>query len=200
MDFSLLAAMALFAFVTSVTPGPNNLMLLVSGAAFGFKKTIPHMLGISCGHFVMLLAVGAGLEQLLTMSPRAYPLMKIIGFAYVLYMAWGIARSTPSRAGQEARAHRLLGFVGAALFQWVNPKAWLMAIAYFGNYMPVDATASFITATCAMFSLINLPSISLWALLGLRLQAFLQNDARRRMFNSGMAAALVIAMLPVLFV
>ena len=162
MDFSLLAAMALFAFVTSVTPGPNNLMLLVSGAAFGFKK--------------------------------------IIGFAYVLYMAWGIARSTPSRAGQEARAHRLLGFVGAALFQWVNPKAWLMAIAYFGNYMPVDATASFITATCAMFSLINLPSISLWAILGLRLQAFLQNDARRRMFNSGMAAALVIAMLPVLFV
>jgi threonine/homoserine/homoserine lactone efflux protein len=200
MDFSLLAAMALFAFVTSVTPGPNNLMLLVSGAAFGFKKTIPHMLGISCGHFVMLLAVGAGLEQLLTMSPRAYPPMKIVGFAYVLYMAWGIARSTPPCAGQAARAHRPLGFVGAALFQWVNPKAWLMAIAYFGNYMPVDATTSFIAATCAMFSLINLPSISLWALLGLRLQAFLQNDARRRIFNSGMAAALVIAMLPVLFV
>ena len=104
MDFSLLAAMALFAFVTSVTPGPNNLMLLVSGAAFGFKKTIPHMLGISCGHFVMLLAVGAGLEQLLAMSPRAYPLMKIVGFAYVLYMAWGIARSTPPDAGPEARA------------------------------------------------------------------------------------------------
>jgi hypothetical protein len=134
------------------------------------------------------------------MSPRAYPLMKIVGFAYVLYMAWGIARSTPPDAGQEARAHRPLGFVGAALFQWVNPKAWLMAIAYFGNYMPVDATASLITATCAMFSLINLPSISLWALLGLRLQAFLQNDARRRIFNWSMAAALVIAMLPVLFV
>ena len=73
--------MALFAFVTSVTPGPNNLMLLAAGAAFGFKKTIPHMLGISCGHFVMLLAVSAGLEQLLITSPHAYPLLKISGFA-----------------------------------------------------------------------------------------------------------------------
>ena len=96
--------MALFAFVTSVTPGPNNLMLLVSGAAFGFKKTIPHMLGISCGHFVMLLAVGAGLEQLLAMSPRAYPLMKIVGFAYVLYMAWG-SHAAPRLARGKRRAH-----------------------------------------------------------------------------------------------
>jgi len=105
MNFNveLVAAMAMFAFVTSVTPGPNNMMLLASGVNFGVKRTLPHWLGVSLGHFVMLLLVGAGLESLLKAYPFVYQVMKVVGFAYLLYLAWGVARSgAPKRHGEEA--------------------------------------------------------------------------------------------------
>jgi len=132
MNFNgeLVAAMAMFAFVTSVTPGPNNMMLLASGVNFGVKRTVPHWLGVSLGHFVMLLLVGAGLESLLKAYPFVYQVMKVVGFAYLVYLAWGVARSgAPERNGAEAT--KPISFFGAAAFQWVNPKAWIMSIGYF---------------------------------------------------------------------
>ena len=122
MNFNveLVAAMAMFAFVTSVTPGPNNMMLLASGVNFGVKRTLPHWLGVSLGHFVMLLLVGAGLERLLQAYPVVYQVMKVVGFAYLVYLAWGVARSgAPERNGEEAT--QPITFLGAAAFQWVNP-------------------------------------------------------------------------------
>jgi threonine/homoserine/homoserine lactone efflux protein len=198
-NLELVAAMAMFAFVTSVTPGPNNMMLLASGVNFGVKRSLPHWLGVSLGHFLMLLLVGAGLERLLTAFPFVYQVMKVAGFAYLVYLAWGVARSgAPQRNGTEAT--QPIGFLGAAAFQWVNPKAWIMSIAYFSNYMPTDASLTFVVLTCMMFSAINFPSVGLWVWLGAKLEHHLQQDTLRKIFNWTMALLLVVSMIPVLFV
>ena len=201
MNFNveLVAAMAMFAFVTSVTPGPNNMMLLASGVNFGVKRSLPHWLGVSLGHFVMLLLVGAGLESLLKAYPFVYQVMKVVGFAYLVYLAWGVARSgAPERNGEEAT--KPISFFGAAAFQWVNPKAWIMSIGYFSNYMPTDASLTFVVLTCMMFSAINFPSVGLWVWLGAKLEHYLQQNTARQVFNWTMALLLVISMIPVLWV
>lgn len=193
------AAMAMFAFVTSVTPGPNNMMLLASGVNFGVRRTLPHWLGVSLGHFVMLLLVGAGLERILNAYPFVYQAMKVLGFAYLVYLAWGVARSGAlERNGDEST--QPISFMGAAAFQWVNPKAWIMSIGYFSNYMPTDASLTFVVLTCLMFSAINFPSVGLWVWLGAKLEHFLQQETKRKIFNGTMAVLLVVSMIPVLFV
>jgi len=198
-NLEVLAAMAMFAFVTSVTPGPNNMMLLASGVNFGVKRTLPHWLGVSLGHFVMLLLVGAGLESLLKTYPFVYQVMKVVGFAYLVYLAWGVARSgAPERHGEEAT--QPISFLGAAAFQWVNPKAWMMAVGYFSNYMPTDASITFVVLTCMMFSAINFPSVGLWVGLGAKLEHYLQSDGIRKIFNGAMALLLITSMVPVLMI
>ena len=198
-NMELVAAMAMFAFVTSVTPGPNNMMLLASGLNFGLKRTLPHWLGVSLGHFVMLLLVGAGLESLLKAYPFVYQVMKVVGFVYLLYLAWGVARSgAPERNGEEAV--QPITFLGAAAFQWVNPKAWIMAIGYFSNYMPTDASMPFVVLTCMMFSAINFPSVGLWVWLGAKLEHYLQQNSIRKIFNGTMAVLLIASMVPVLMI
>ena len=193
------AAMAMFAFVTSVTPGPNNMMLLASGVNFGVRRTLPHWLGVSLGHFVMLLLVGAGLERILNAYLFVYQVMKVLGFAYLVYLAWGVARSGAlERNGDEST--QPISFMGAAAFQWVNPKAWIMSIGYFSNYMPTDASLTFVVLTCLMFSAINFPSVGLWVWLGAKLEHFLQQETKRKIFNGTMAVLLVVSMIPVLFV
>jgi len=198
-NLEVLAAMAMFAFVTSVTPGPNNMMLLASGVNFGVKRTLPHWLGVSLGHFVMLLLVGAGLESLLKTYPFVYQVMKVVGFAYLVYLAWGVARSgAPERHGEEAT--QPISFLGAAAFQWVNPKAWMMAVGYFSNYMPTDASITFVVLTCMMFSAINFPSVGLWVWLGAKLEHYLQSEGIRKIFNGAMALLLIASMVPVLMI
>ena len=191
--------MAMFAFVSSITPGPNNMMLLSSGVNFGFRRTIPHMLGVPSGHFVMLLAVGAGLEAVFKQFPEIYQVIKVAGFIYLLYLAWGIANSAAPSESTNAES-KPLRFMGAALFQWVNPKAWMMAIGYFSNYMPPNASMNFIVLTCLMFSLINLPAVGLWAYMGNRLEHRLQEPLYRQVFNRTMALLLILSMIPALFV
>ena len=175
------------------------MMLLASGVNFGVKRTLPHWLGVSLGHLLMLLLVGAGLESLLKAYPFVYQVMKVVGFAYLVYLAWGVARSgAPERNGEEAT--QPISFLGAAAFQWVNPKAWIMAIGYFSNYMPTDASLTFVVLTCFMFSVINFPSVGLWVWLGAKLEHYLQHSSVRRVFNWTMALLLVVSMIPVLFV
>ena len=191
----LWTSMALFAFVTSVTPGPNNMMLLASGVNHGIRPTLPHMLGISCGHFVMLLAVGLGLGELFTQIPVVYTVMKIVGFAYMIYLAWGIAKSGPPESRDlEAIGAKPLSFLGAAAFQWVNPKAWVMALGYFSNYLPKDADVFLIAITSVLFSLINFPSISVWVLMGARMRPYFEVTLYRHIFNWSMALLLVASM------
>ena len=198
-ELQLVLSMALFAFVSSISPGPNNMMLLSSGVNFGFRRTLAHIFGISCGFSVMLLAVGSGLMGIFQEIPLIYQVMKVAGFAYLLYLAWGIANSgAPSKSKDDTA--RPMSFMAAALFQWINPKAWLMCIGLFSSYMPADASAGFIFAMCFMFGIINCPSSGVWALIGNQLVHRLQNQKYRQIFNWVMAGLLILSMIPVLFV
>ncbi len=192
--------MVVFAFVTSVTPGPNNMMLLASGVNFGVRATLPHMLGISCGHFIMLMAVGLGVGELFIRVPVIYQGMQVLGMAYMLYLAWGIVKSrAPLEHDAANDVAKPLGFWCAAAFQWVNPKAWVMTLGFFSNYLPQDAGMALIAAASLVFSLINFPSIAVWALMGARMGHYLQVDLYRRIFNWTMAALLVASMAASLF-
>jgi threonine/homoserine/homoserine lactone efflux protein len=190
-------ALSVFAFVSSITPGPNNLMLLASGMNFGFRATIPHMLGISLGFFVMELAVGLGLAEAFARYPMVYTLMNWAGGAYLLYLAWRIANAGVVRAGDKTTAAgKPLGFFGAAAFQWVNPKAWAMAVSAFSIYVPPPLSWMLVVGVSALFAIINLPCVSSWALFGSGLRHWLREPHYARVFNIAMALLLVASMLP----
>lgn len=199
MPLDIVLAFCLFAFVTSVTPGPNNLMLLASGANFGFRASIPHILGISIGFLIMVIVVGLGLAEVFARYPTSYTAMKWIGVGYLLYLAWKIATTdAPSKASTKQGRSRPLSFFGAATFQWVNPKAWIMAVGAFSTYVPTTPGFALIVGVAVLFAMINAPSVAVWALFGSGMRSLLQNPRYRRAFNFGMAALLVGSLLPLL--
>jgi threonine/homoserine/homoserine lactone efflux protein len=195
MDPNLLIGLISFAFVTSVTPGPNNLMLLAAGANFGYRRTVPHMLGINLGFVSLVLAAGLGLAALLIALPAAKTALKIAACLYMLWLAWKIAHAAAPGTGQVPGQPMTL--LQAAAFQWVNPKAWAMAlgavVAYAGDGGPMA-----IAAVALVFCLVNLPSISLWVLAGEAMRRLLTNPNRLAVFNWTMAALLVLSLWPVL--
>ncbi len=197
MSADVFLALLAFAFVTSVTPGPNNLMLLSSGVTFGFRRTIPHMLGIGVGFVVLLLAVGAGLGGLLATLPWLYTALKIAGGLYLLYLAWRIATSGAlgTTAGTGARP---IGFFTAAAFQWVNPKAWVMAVTAMTAYTDPRWYVPTMLLVAAVFGLVNAPTVSTWAGLGSVLRTWLSDARRLRLFNVVMALLLVLSLWPLL--
>ncbi|KPQ07632.1 MAG: putative threonine efflux protein [Rhodobacteraceae bacterium HLUCCA12] len=196
MTPDLFLALAAFAFVSSITPGPNNLMLLASGVNFGFRRTIPHMLGIGIGFTAMVALVGLGLAGIFTAWPPARPALKIAATAYMLWLAWKIAHAAPPEAAHSASA-RPLTFVQAAAFQWVNPKAWTMALGAVALYAPGQELGA-VLWVAGVFGLVNLPCVSSWTVLGLALRRVLADPPRRRLFNRGMALLLVASLYPVL--
>lgn len=196
----LLTALIAFAFVSSITPGPNNLMLMTSGTNFGFVRTIPHMLGVSIGFTVMIVLVGAGLAKIFELYPIAHLILKYASCAYLVWLAWKIATSPPpgAKSGAEAQA-KPMTFIQAALFQWVNPKAWTMALTAVSAYtLPTDPVASLLIVA-AVFGAINLPSVGSWTLLGMQLRRFLSDPLKLRIFNVTMAVILVATLYPVVF-
>ena len=199
ISFDVLLSMVLFACVTSITPGPNNMMVLASGVNFGYRKTLPHLLGISIGHAFMCIMVGLGLGEMFTTWPITYTVVKVLGFLYMLYLAWGVAHSAALPSSHESAQAKPLGFWGAAAFQWVNPKAWVMALAFFVNFLPQDAGVAAVVAASLLFCVVNFPCVSVWALLGAKLRHYLQVDHYRKIFNVTMAVLLVASMVPVLW-
>lgn len=195
LSFDLLLAFALFALVTSVTPGPNNTMLLASGVNFGFNRSIPHMLGITCGFFSLVLAVGLGLGTVFETYPLIYMILRYVGAAYLLYLAWKIARSGPVSESEQGRA-KPMNFWGAAAFQWVNPKAWIMAIGAISTYTPLEGYFFNVLVISGVFALINLPSVSLWVVCGSLLRNALRKPLWLKVFNFSMALLLVLSLLP----
>ena len=193
MTYELLTALAAFAFVTSITPGPNNMMLLASGANFGFMRTIPHMLGIGIGFTIMVMLVGAGLMQLFDAWPPSYTILKILSAAYMLWLAWKIAHSA-SPEGQQTGA-KPMNFMQAALFQWVNPKAWTMALSAITLYAPGREFLA-VLWVALIFGAINLPCVSSWTVLGQKLRVILSNPSRLIAFNWTMAILLVVSLIP----
>ena len=196
MQPEIFAALVLFAFVTSVTPGPNNLMLLASGVNFGFRRTVPHMFGIGSGFFVLLLAVGFGLGALLERVPLLYAALKIGGALYLLYLAWKIAFSRSM--GEAETGGRPLTFLQAAAFQWVNPKAWVMALGAMAAYTDAENYAASVLIIGVVFALVNVPSVSVWAGFGTALRSFLSDPVRLKWFNMGMGLTLVLSLWPML--
>ena len=196
MTNDLLTALAGFALVSSITPGPNNLMLMASGANYGFRRSIPHMLGIASGFVVMVCLVGVGLIGLFDAWPPAHTILTVVSVAYLLWLAWKIAHASAPRRGEGTG--RPFTFLQAALFQWVNPKAWTMALTAITLYAP-DRTLASIALVAAIFGAINLPSVSTWTVLGQQVSRVLSSPARLRAFNWTMAALLVASLIPVLY-
>ncbi len=196
MTYELLLALIAFAFVSSITPGPNNLMLMASGANFGFRRTVPHMLGVGLGFTFMVLLVGTGLVQAFDRYPVSYTILKIASVIYLLYLAWKIANAAPTQ-GQAAKGTPMT-FLQAASFQWVNPKAWAMALTATAAYTP-DQTLGAIMVVALVFGAVNLPSVSVWTVLGQQMARVLTNPRRLLAFNWTMAVLLVASLYPVLW-
>lgn len=182
-----LLPLALFAFVSSVTPGPNNIMLTSSGIRFGFLRTLPHMLGISFGFFILIGICAAGIGSLVIAIPAAHTLLKLIGSGYLLYLAWQM-RSMAFNREAEANA-RPMSFLGAALFQFANPKAWVMGVTGASAFLPpVQPVALGILLFCLTFSLVGLPCIMLWAGTGAVLRRYLTQRKWQLLFCGVMIA------------
>lgn len=196
MTFDLFLALSLFAFVSSITPGPNNLMLMASGANFGFRRTIPHMLGVALGFVFMVLVVGAGLVQIFDAYPVSYLVLKVASVVYLLWLAWKIAHAAPIQDG--AASGQPMSFIQAAGFQWVNPKAWAMALTAISAYTP-SQTLGAIALVGLIFGAINLPSVGSWTVIGQQMARILTNPRRMTVFNRVMAALLVASLYPVLW-
>ncbi|BFO54703.1 MULTISPECIES: LysE family translocator [Comamonadaceae] len=196
MTTDLLLAFTAYAFVTSITPGPNNTMLLASGLNYGFVRSVPHILGISLGFAAMVLGVGAGLGRLFLVYPSAFTALRVIGAIYLLWLAWKIATAEPM---QEAAApSQPFGFWKAAAFQWVNPKAWIMAIGAIAAYVPADGGLLAVAVIALLFAAVNAPSVAVWAAFGTTLRRWLTDARHLRTFNVAMAVLLVLSLYPLL--
>ncbi len=199
MPQDTLFAFSMFALVTSITPGPNNFMLLASGVNFGVRASVPHMLGITSGFWVMVLAVGLGLAEIFAQFAWLYDVLKWVGAIYMLYLAWGIATSGPPKdTSSNARIAKPMSFWGAAAFQWVNPKAWIMAVGAFSTYVPASSGLIVVTTAATLFAIINLPSVGVWALFGSKLRHLLNVRRNLLAFNYCMAGFLVASLYPLL--
>ncbi len=194
MTSDAMIALAAFAFATSATPGPNNMMLLASGANFGLRRTVPHMLGISGGHALMVFLVGIGLGALAA-EPRVALALKLAAVGYMVWLAWRIATAAPPEPGRPGG--RPFTAAQAAAFQWVNPKAWAMALSATTVYAPGPGAAD-MAAVAAVFAAVNLPSVAIWAALGQGLRGWLAVPGRLRGFNLGMAGLLLASLWPML--
>ncbi|MFG6081780.1 LysE family translocator [Paracoccus litorisediminis] len=195
MSQHVLLALVAFAFVTSVTPGPNNLMLMASGANFGLRRTLPHMLGVALGFGAMVALLGLGIAQIITANPAIAQVMKWVSLTYVLWLAWKIAGSAAPQSDSAASTARPMSFLAACAFQWVNPKAWMMALGALSAY---SAGAGGEFAVALVFTLVNLPSVAIWAAMGQGLRGVLQDPRRLRLFNWAMAGLLILSVLPVI--
>ena len=197
MTTELLSALIAFAFVTSITPGPNNLMLMASGANFGWVRTIPHMLGVGIGFVIMAVLVGAGLIRIFEIWPLTYTALKIGSVLFLAWLAWKIATAAPPSNAPDA-AGTPLTFLQAALFQWVNPKAWAMALSAISAYRPEGSGLTGVLIVAVVFGLVNLPSVSCWVVLGTQLRRLLDVPWKLRAFNFTAALLLLASLYPIL--
>lgn len=182
-------ALAVFAFVSSITPGPNNVMLWASGLNFGFRRTVRHLAGVNLGFVSLLMATALGLGVLFREVSWLSPTLRILGSVYLVYLAYRVATAGKSEGKAAARP---MSFFEAVAFQYVNPKAWVMGITAAGSFLPTDAGLGRSTAVFGLvFGLVNLPCITAWAAAGSTIGRFLESDRARRVINSILAALLL---------
>jgi len=194
MEISLLLAIALFAFVMSVTPGPNNIMLLASGAQFGYQKTLPHIFGIIIGVACLLFSVLLGLGVMFEGYPELYDLLKVVGSIYLFWLAWQVTTASTDPAALNSKQHKTapMSLFAALLFQFVNPKAWAMSIGSISTF--TLAGEQYIESglwIMLCFAITGFVAISLWAYLGVNIARYLTTSKRKQVFNYTMGAMTV---------
>lgn len=191
-------AILLLAASTTITPGPNNIMIMTSGLNHGVKSSIPHLLGICFGFPVMVIMVGLGFSIVFEMYPIFHQIIKIVGIAYLLYLAWLVASSAPTSL--EGDKSKPLGFIKAALFQWVNPKAWVMATGAVSAYTSVSSDIfSQVLFIAFAFFIVAFPCLSIWLVFGASLKKYLKSAKHQKVFNLSMALLLVASVVPVVY-
>tara|TARA_Y100001956_G_scaffold22734_1_gene22378 strand:+ start:1533 stop:2153 length:621 start_codon:yes stop_codon:yes gene_type:complete len=189
-------AVVLFAISSSVTPGPNNIMVMTSGLNFGVKKSLPLLTGICVGFSIMLLLVGLGFSQLFELFPSLHFVIKCVGVVYLLYLAFLIARSAGDIAGSSQA--KPLSFMKGALFQWVNAKAWVVATGAIAAFTSVGADFVGQNTLIAMtFFIVSFPCVGIWLAFGSLLKKWLNDSKGRQRFNWVMSGLLVLSVVPV---
>ena len=196
MSNELFAAFVVFAVATLITPGPNNVMLMTSGVNYGFRRTLPHVLGVDVGFGFMVAVVGVGLGAIFAAVPMLYTVLKFVAVAYLLYLAWKIATAGAVKEGGTGRP---FSFLQAAAFQWVNPKGWIMAIGAVTTYAAIAAFPFNILLMVVVFVGFGLISSFTWLLFGTGLRRIVTEPKTVRIFNISMAILLAASLVPVLF-
>ncbi|MCI4643654.1 MAG: LysE family translocator [Hyphomonadaceae bacterium] len=191
--------LAAFAFVSSITPGPNNLMLMASGTNFGVRRTIPHIAGVCVGFGLMIAIVGTGLARVFELWPVTLTVLKLASAAYLAYLAWKIANAggPVEKSADQTSTGKPFTFLQAAAFQWVNPKAWVMALSAISLFTVAGWEWASLALIVVVFCVINLPCILSWTLLGTQMRRFLSTPRRLRAFNIGAAGLLLATLVPV---
>lgn len=191
-------AILLFVITSCGTPGPNNIMVMTSGINHGFRKTIPHVVGINIGFPLMIVLVGFGFNKIFQQFPIVYNLLQIVSVIYLLYIAYNMLGSNMAKSNKTD--NKPFGFVQAAIFQWINPKAWIMAIGALAAFTSVNAEFEYLTQTliiASMFIIFGAPCTTFWLYSGSKLKNILSKPIYLTIFNSTMALLLVLSLAPV---
>ncbi len=197
MSTQTIIAVLIFSTVMAFTPGPNNAMLASSGSRFGLARTLPHAAGVTLGFPVMIFVVGLGLASILLASPLLQLAMKSVSCAYLLWMAFQIARSTSAK--ENGGRDKPLTFLQAAAFQWINPKAWMMAVGAISAYTTGSDRLYLEVAIIAAVSLVvSIFSTLTWAAFGAGIRRWLRSAIALRCFNIAMALSLIASMVPIM--
>lgn len=196
---SFFLALLIFCFSTSVTPGPNNLMIMLSGVKFGIKLSMPHYLGILFGFSAMIILVGIGLGEIFTRYPLLHEIIKYFGAAYMLYLAMKTILADPHLAKVKGQA-KPLTLIQALLFQWINPKAWIMAIGSVATYTTVTGNMlQQVLLISGTYFLVGIPSVGTWLVGGAALSKYLHNPAHMKRFNLTMGVLLILSIVLMFF-
>ena len=193
----LFFAVLFFAFSTTITPGPNNVMIMSSGVNYGVKASVPHWLGICLGFPLMVLLVGLGFGVVFERYPHLHQLIKVLGVAYLIWLAWHIASAAPT-AIEQGKA-KPFSFMQAALFQWINGKAWVMASGAVAAFTTMGGVYWLeVSVITAAFLLVAFPCVGIWLIFGAALRSILTKAEFQRIFNISMAIILVLSVVPVM--
>jgi threonine/homoserine/homoserine lactone efflux protein len=191
-------AIVSFGLAAGMTPGPNNTLLMISGANWGFRATLPHIFGIVTGFPLMMFIVGLGLGRVFIAYPVLHTILKYACFAWILFLAWKTWNASRPDAGGKKSA-KPMGFFAAAAFQWVNPKAWIMAVGAMALFVPIGSNVfSGVLLVALGFFLVSIPSSVIWCLFGAAIARLLNSEKRARIFNAIMAILLVASVVPLL--
>jgi threonine/homoserine/homoserine lactone efflux protein len=197
MTFEHFIALQLFAAIAAYTPGPNNTLLMASGVNFGFRRSLPLVCGVTIGFPLMIGLVGLGLGRVFETYSALYAALKYAGAAYMLYLAWKIATAQPSGRG-ETIAAKPMSFLQMALFQWINPKGWIMAVTALSAYTTASGYYIGVAVVVGTFVVMGLTSAIAWAMFGAALKQVMSDPRYFRMINIGLAVLLLVSLVPIL--